>query len=214
MTPYAVHRSLGGVPASGRRDQEGKSARRRGGAPGRRYKLKVCLLGDHIVGKTSLIRRFVQDEFDERYLYTLGTNVSKKDVLIEGESGSVSVKLMIWDIMGHAGFSDLLAGAYFEGADGVLAVADLTREDTLENLQGWIASAKKVAGDIPVVVLANKSDLAEDAEILEGDISEVASSLGGEYYITSAKTGENVDTAFENLARTLVRRHSQDFFGG
>jgi small GTP-binding protein len=176
--------------------------------------MKVCVLGDPAVGKTSLIRRFVRDEFDERYLYTLGTNVSKKDMVLEGDRGLITASLIIWDIMGEKGFRDLLAEAFFEGADGALAVADLTRMDTLESLRGWIDAVRKVTGALPLLVLANKSDLEDEAEVPEESIAQLASEFGAGFLRTSAKTGDNVEAAFKTLTKDLIGRRRLDFFGG
>ena len=97
-------------------------------------KVKVCLIGEAQVGKTSLIRKFVLNEFDERYLTTVGTNLSKKSVqiAIPQAGAQVDVDMVIWDIMGQREYRDLLAERYIEGAQGHLAVADVTQPETLE----------------------------------------------------------------------------------
>jgi len=122
-------------------------------------KAKVCLIGDHAVGKTSLIRRFVQDTFDDRYLMTLGTKVSKKVVDIDWRERQTKVRLDlgIWDIMGQHGLLNLLVEAYFTGANGILAVLDLTRRPTLDTLSIWIRSVERVAGRVPTVIAVNKA---------------------------------------------------------
>src|SRR3972149_6589742 len=90
-------------------------------------KAKICLVGDVAVGKTSLIKRFVHDQFEDRYISTLGAKVSKKEIVIQGNGAAVDVDMTIWDIMGEKGFRELLKEAYFHGAQGVLAVCDVTR---------------------------------------------------------------------------------------
>src|SRR5437660_10384449 len=89
-------------------------------------KAKVCLVGDVAVGKTSLIRRFVQDEFDDRYIATLGAKVTKKTIKVDWKDGPTRRDMMRGDIMGEKGFRALLRDAYFEGSHGVIAVCDLT----------------------------------------------------------------------------------------
>ncbi|MFQ5909992.1 MAG: ADP-ribosylation factor-like protein, partial [Thermoplasmata archaeon] len=113
-------------------------------------KVKVCLVGDFQVGKTSLIRRFVQDEFDDRYLETIGTKVTKKTVNVDhpSEDGILRVKLLVWDIMGRKEFGDLLREAYFYGAKGIVAVCDLTRPETVDSLREWIDSVVRVTGEV------------------------------------------------------------------
>src|SRR5207253_4979715 len=91
-------------------------------------KAKVCLVGDVAVGKTSLIRRFVQDEFDDRYITTLGAKVSKREMQFgTPDRTQIHMDMTVWDIMGEKGFRDLLKEAFFHGAKGVVAVCDLTR---------------------------------------------------------------------------------------
>src|SRR5437660_12340143 len=89
-------------------------------------KAKVCLVGDVAVGKTSLIRRFVQDEFDDRYIATVGTKVTKKSVDVTWKGAPAMLDMMVWDIMGEKGFRELLKEAYFDGAQGVDRTSDVT----------------------------------------------------------------------------------------
>src|SRR5205823_13803396 len=84
-------------------------------------KAKVCLVGDVAVGKTSLIRRFVQDEFDDRYIATVGTKVSKKTVDVTSKGARAMLDMIVCDIMGEKGLRALLRDAYFEGSHGVIA---------------------------------------------------------------------------------------------
>src|SRR5256885_14767503 len=90
-------------------------------------KAKVCLVGDVAVGKTSLIRRFVQDEFDDRYIATVGTKVTKKTVDVSWKGAPAMLDMMVWDIMGEKGFRELLREAYFHGTPGVRGVGEQTR---------------------------------------------------------------------------------------
>src|SRR6058998_1109865 len=124
-----------------------------------KMKVKVCLVGEGAVGKTCLIRRFIQDQFDDRYISTLGAKVSKKEIKVDGPNGGMDVDMTIWDIMGEKGFRELLKEAYFHGAQGVLAVCDVTRKETLDDLEDWVAAVVKVTGNVPIEFLANKADL-------------------------------------------------------
>ncbi|HLE46260.1 MAG TPA: Rab family GTPase, partial [Thermoplasmata archaeon] len=112
----------------------------------RRMKMKICLVGEAAVGKTSLIRRFVLDDFDDKYIQTLGTKVSKKELTLPSSVGDSELKvdMTIWDIMGQKGFRELLKDAYFYGAHGALAVCDVTRRGTLEDLRGWIGGLREI----------------------------------------------------------------------
>src|SRR3972149_1550304 len=118
----------------------------------RRMKVKVCLVGEHAVGKTSLIRRYVLEEFDDRYIVTLGAKVSKKEMLLTPKSGPpVQMDMTIWDIMGSKGFRELLREAYFHGAQGILAAGDVTPYETLEAPDTCRGTAFRTRGEIPVL---------------------------------------------------------------
>ena len=166
-------------------------------------KLKICLVGEARVGKSSLARRFVYNEFDERYLPTLGTNVSRKDIAVDTPKGPVQVVLTVWDIMGEPTFRDLLKDAYFAEVQGALAVADLTRPETVEALPDWISAVESVSGKVPVVILGNKSDLPAAPGAREA-LEALARSNVVEHHVTSAKSGDGVNKAFATLAVVAV----------
>jgi small GTP-binding protein len=172
-------------------------------------KMKICMVGDGAVGKTSLIRRYVFDEFTDRYLQTMGTKVTKRELDMEHpETGEdLHVDMAIWDIIGQKGFRKLLQEAYFHGARGVLGVCDLTREDTLQGLNEWIESVREVAGDIPLLVIGNKTDLQDEIQIDKARLTELGDGHGTSYLLTSAKTGENVEIAFVKMAERVLRSH-------
>ncbi|MFQ5986505.1 MAG: Rab family GTPase [Thermoplasmata archaeon] len=175
--------------------------------PGKeRIKIKVCLVGDSAVGKTSLIRRFVHDEFDDRYVTTLGAKVSKKDIVVRVAEGKrLYVDMTIWDIMGEKSFLDLLKDVYFHGAKGILTVCDVTRRDTLYGLPDWVDAVQKITGDIPMYVLANKVDLKDQISFDEQELRELAGKYDSPYSYTSARTGENVQEAFQQLAGLICQ---------
>jgi small GTP-binding protein len=169
-------------------------------------KIKVCLIGPAMVGKTSLARRFVFDEFDDRYLATLGAKVSKKvlDVDLPPDGGSYHVVLTVWDIMGEKAFVDLLQDAYFRGAAGLIAVTDVTRPETFEDIASWIGDCRKVVGPIPVCLVANKIDLVPVDDARLASMAAVGTRFGAPLLATSAKTGQNVAEAFEMIARLAL----------
>src|SRR5438094_9298744 len=116
-----------------------------------RIKTKVCLVGEAAVGKTSLIRRFVQDDFDDRYITTLGAKVSKREIVFDmPDRKQIQMDITIWDIMGEKGFRDLLKEAYFHGAKGVLAVADQIGRATCRESEYLAEVVVKVIGEIRV----------------------------------------------------------------
>ena len=163
---------------------------------------KMCVIGEAAVGKTSLIRRFVVDKFDDRYVSTIGTKTTAKDIQITVDEETTRLKLQIWDVLGLRCFSNLQRTTY-KGAKGAFIVLDLTRKGTLSTFEDWLFALYKEAGEIPVIVLANKNDLK--AEIKVKEVEKVAFDYGLLYYLTSAKTGENVSEAFHTLGKLMIK---------
>ena len=176
----------------------------------RRMKTKVCLVGEAAVGKTSLIRRYVLDAFEDRYITTLGAKVSKKELEFSLDEGKLHVQMdmTIWDIMGEKGFRELLKEAFFNGAKGILAVCDITRYSTLKELDDWVQSVFNVVGEIPVVYTVNKIDLKDEVMVMYGDreIEQSTRAFDAPHFYTSARTGEKVEDAFKALGEAIVTR--------
>lgn len=161
---------------------------------------KICLVGAFAVGKTSLVRQFVESIFDEKYHTTIGVKIDKKRITIESQE----VQLMIWDIEGVDIFTSLKP-SYLRGSDGIIFVVDGTRPDTIKTIKDAISLVDESLTDYFSVLLLNKSDRIEDWRITEADLD----SLGIEkqnILKTSAKTGFNVDEAFTHLAQNLIRK--------
>ncbi len=178
----------------------------------RRMKCKVCLIGEAAVGKTSLIRRYVLDEFDDKYITTLGAKVSKKDMTYDFPDKALRLEMdmTIWDIMGEKTYRDLLKDAYYHGAKGILAVCDITRISTVKELDDWVRSVYEVAGEIPVVYAVNKNDLRDEVMVLftDKDMEQWTRAFGAPHFYTSAKTGENVEKTFRTLGAAIIARSS------
>ena len=176
------------------------------GAEIKKVKSKICLIGEKAVGKTSLIRQYVTNMFDDRYITTVGTKVSKKEMLIKKpEHGfDVQIDMTIWDIMGEKGFRELLKDAYFYGANGILGVADITREKTLDDLDDWIDSTLKTAGKIPLLIAINKTDLEEAVQVGDKEVLQLAKAFNCPFIYTSAKEGNNVEDAFYQLGEMTL----------
>ncbi len=166
-------------------------------------KAKVCLVGEFAVGKTSLAKRYVHNIFEDRYFATIGAKITKAEIEEVGRD-STQVVMTIWDIMGEKGFRELLKEAYFEGANAALGVCDLTRADTLEDLKGWTEAVRRIAGDVPMMIVGNKADLEEKLQLREREVVAFARSMGFGHAITSAKTGENVHAAFQTIAGKIA----------
>ena len=172
-------------------------------------KRNIVLLGDASVGKTSLIKRYVLDQFSDNYITTIGSKVTKKEVTLVDADKTTEMTMMVWDIIGQRGYK-YSQSITFQNMHGALLVADLTRKETLDGLRSyWIPLLLKMTGPIPMVFMGNKADLKKELKIGLKDIEKVAStcvSFGAQNicYLASAKTGENVEEAFINIA-TLSR---------
>ncbi|MDD4307636.1 MAG: GTP-binding protein [Thermoplasmata archaeon] len=163
---------------------------------------KVCLLGDSSVGKTSLIRKYVYNTFDDAYIATIGTKTVKKELTLEYFGKEVDLVLMIWDILGQKEYRRVQSMS-FQGTAGGLVVCDITRKETLDSLRDyWVPELIKIAGKIPLVFMANKSDLKPAFDLSE--LGKLAAEHGCPYLMTSAKTGLNVENAFLTLGKGLV----------
>jgi len=161
-------------------------------------KKKICMLGNPGVGKTSLVRQFVYSAFSDKYLATLGVKIDQKTVTV----GQQEVNLLLWDL---EGLTDLraLQTAYLRGAAGYLLVADGTRVATLETIARLQQQIEELLGKMPFALALNKKDLAGEWPTAEERLSELAHN-GWRIFRTSAKTGENVEQAFMDLAARLV----------
>lgn len=159
---------------------------------------KVCMLGAFSVGKTSLVSQYVHTIFSDQYLSTVGVKISKKELKVDGED----VNLVLWDMEGRDNYADINV-SYLRGSMGFFVVADGTRKETLESALAIRKLALEVMGEVPSYLLLNKADLAERWEIT-GDILAEAENDGVKTIMTSAKTGQAVNTAFETLARDML----------
>ncbi len=170
------------------------------------YILKIVLLGEANVGKTSLVYRFIENKFRENYKSTLGVNLLKKDMNVEGY-GEVSAQ--IWDLGGQESFKSLRK-LYLEGANGALLVYDMTNQKSYEKLDEWVQSFREARDDAPVILIGNKSDLKKQIKINESKSSDYADNNNMGMIITSAKTGQNVEQAFINLTKRILDHISLD----
>ena len=168
------------------------------------YTFKIIIIGPAAVGKSSLIRRFVDNAFSTDYQFTLGVNFMSK--IVEYDTTKYA-RLSIWDIGGQDRFQ-LMRRNFYEGAEGALLVFDLTREQTFYRMQDWISDLyQTIKKDIPKIIIGNKKDIISeigyiiDREMVKKFINNTNTNL----IETSAKTGENVKKAFVQLIRLIIQ---------
>jgi small GTP-binding protein len=157
-------------------------------------KIKVILLGDGRVGKTSLAVRYTHEKFSSSYKPSLGVDFMLKRVLVEEHR----VKIMVFDTAGQE-FISSLRKRYYSGAHGAVIVFDVTRRETFENLDNWIKEVRDEVGQIYTTIVGNKSDLKEEREVNQEEAIEYANRLGADYMETSALSGENVKDLFQSF---------------
>ena len=159
-------------------------------------KKKICLVGQFGVGKTSLVHRFVDSIFDQRYLTTVGVKIDRKDVTV----GSETVTLMLWDLAGEDDLAQLNV-SHLRGASGYILVVDGCRAASLAKaveLQQRIAAQ---LGPLPFVLVLNKADLRDQWEVEAAAVS----ARGWPTFETSAKAGSGVQEMFLALAGKLIQ---------
>ena len=164
---------------------------------------KICLIGDFNVGKTSLIRRFVENKFSDRYLTTIGVKISRKSITIEATEQQVN--LLIWDIEGQTK-EKAIPNNYLQGAHGAIIVGDLSRIETLDKIAHHLENFLKINPSSKTVVALNKSDLLTSEKLTKlkqiyefGDRDLVLRTCS-----TSAKTGATVEEIFYQLASNII----------
>ncbi|MGQ0647093.1 MAG: Rab family GTPase [Gemmatimonadaceae bacterium] len=158
---------------------------------------KICMLGATAVGKTSLVRRFVESMFSEKYQATIGVKIDRRLVDIDG----AQVSLLLWDLQGEDDLQKVRT-SYLRGAAGLIFVADGTRPETVDTARTIQQSAIDTIGEVPSILLLNKADLSsawavDDATVAERGPARVP------VMRTSARSGERVDEAFAHLVRVM-----------
>ena len=164
---------------------------------------KICFLGDPAVGKTSCIIRHTEKRFEDSYKLTIGTDISAKLMKAEDKN----IYLIIWDIGGQERYQ-ILRESYLQGSFGAIIVFGINNRDSFNHTNDWLNEYRKTCGDLPALLMANKIDLKDERVISDEEIKKKAKELGIDYLITSAKSGENVDKAFELIIHKILERET------
>lgn len=178
---------------------------REGIFPKGEYSTKLIVTGSYQAGKSSLIRRFVENRFQDSYIATIGVEISKKSLKV---SENCEINFILWDIGGQFSQMEPYRKRFYGGSNGIFIVVDRTREDTLDAVEMWYKDMKKSLPDIdkrPVVIIGNKSDMVNDLKVSTTDLKNKAQEYGFHFIETSAKTGENVLDAFNYIAYRVLQ---------
>jgi len=159
---------------------------------------KICMLGAFAVGKTSLVRRYVESIYSDAYHTTVGVKISNKVVQVNNSE----VKLVLWDVYGEDEFQRM-SWKYLQGAFGYLLVADGTRPATLDKALALEQKARAEVGALPFVFVVNKCDLVNDWQF-DATLESQLVARNWSIVRSSAKTGEGVDEAFAQLTGKML----------
>ncbi|KAF6037946.1 RAB22A [Bugula neritina] len=161
--------------------------------------IKLCLLGDTCVGKTSVVQRFVLDSFKPGTETTIGASFMSKTLLVDGKS----YRFQIWDTAGQEKYRSL-APMYYRGASAAIIMYDITKEETFKSLKSWIKELKERGPkNIVIAIAGNKNDLEDEREVTTSEAAEYCSQLGAIFTETSALTAIGVNELFTNISQQL-----------
>ncbi|CCO47796.1 putative Ras GTPase [Vibrio nigripulchritudo SOn1] len=161
---------------------------------------KICMIGAFAVGKTSLVRRYVESIFTDKYHTTIGVKISKKYVDLSPEP----IQLLLWDLEGKDVYTNINT-SYLRGASGAMLVVDGTRPDSLDVADELRTLIVDNCGDIPITLMLNKCDLEDQWSIGNDKITRLEEKSSA-VFKCSAKSGQNVDEAFQKLAEIMLER--------
>ena len=163
---------------------------------------KILTIGESGVGKTCILRRFVENKFLKNHLATIGIDFKTKNLIINNKE----IKLKIWDTAGQERFRNITT-QYYKGADGIVLVYDVTDDGSFEKIRDWMAQIQANAekDDLGLVLLGNKCDV-EPRVVTEEQGNKMAEELHISYFETSALTGQGIKEAFEQLARDIMKK--------
>lgn len=163
--------------------------------------VKLLMIGDASVGKSSLVQRYVDDDFQLNWIPTIGIDVRLKSVPLHGKK----FKVQVWDTAGQERYRCITEN-YFRGTDGFCLVFDLTDRSTFDKLQYWLNMGNRaVELNIPRIIVGNKCDLVEQRTVTLEEAEKFAQFHGYQYFETSAASGENVQNAFFDLVKAVVK---------
>ena len=168
---------------------------------------KLVLIGDSSVGKTNILSKYLNDEFDQNSKPTIGVEFATKNFEIENNI----VKTQIWDTAGQERYR-AITSSYYKGAKGCLLVYDITRKESFENIDKWISDLKSAGNEnMSIILVGNKSDLENERKVTKEEAEEKAKLYNLAFMETSALNGTNIGKAFDELINEVYKNNHQFF---
>jgi small GTP-binding protein len=172
------------------------------------YLLKYIIIGDAAVGKSNLLIRYSQGEFNEEYRITIGVEFGVKTEDIDGKK----FRIQIWDTAGQENFRSIVKG-YYQNSACAIVTYDITSRKSFSNVKSWIEECKNLSSkNVLIVLVGNKTDLSNQREVETDEGRELADQNGILFFETSAKTGENVDEVFKQSVIKISKRLDEGFY--
>jgi small GTP-binding protein len=164
------------------------------------HQIKLLLLGEQAVGKSSLIMRYTDNEFHLNIMGTGGMDLKRKKIQIDNED----VKVLIYDTAGHERFRSI-AKTQYRGSQGVIIIYDVTEKKSFDKIINWVDSIKENSDtqNVEILLVGNKIDMVNERVVTFDEGNDLAKNFGINFIETSAKTGENVETAFFNIIKKI-----------
>jgi len=165
------------------------------------HSIKVIVIGDYKAGKSSFVKRLIEDQFDEYYDSTVGFNISKKILSLD----NTNIRFSIWDTGGLISQISPTKEKIFYNADAALIIIDKTQPNNLKSIQKWYNDLKaSIPQESPIIIIGTKNDMPSDKEISDEDIKILATQYGISYISTSAKTGNNINEVLIELTNQII----------
>ncbi|XP_049451859.1 ras-related protein Rab-15-like [Epinephelus fuscoguttatus] len=167
---------------------------------------RLLMLGDSGVGKTCMLRRFTESDFDPTHISTIGVDFKMKTLELDG----IRVRVQIWDTAGQERYQTITK-QYYRRAQGIIFAYDITSESSFQHLVKWVGDVDEYApGKVQRILVGNKSDEELRRQVTREQGSKLAESYGMEFFETSASTGSNVTEAFTRVTELVLQAHKRD----
>ena len=166
----------------------------------KKLSMKLLLIGDSEVGKTSLLLKYTEHIFPEEHIATIGVEYKDKYIIKD----NYNIRLQIWDTAGQERFHSITKNIY-RNTNGVIFIYDITKKETFDNIKNWILDLQSASADIKGIILGNKNDLTDKREVNMTDLKELGENYKMPYMETSAKNNVNVNEGFELIVNELLQ---------